>query len=160
MKILCDRQELQDAFAVVSGIPPLKTTKAVLQNVLLRADASGVTFLATDNEMTAKSHLGSVKVSEPGAVLLPARETAALLRELGESTVTIQAADGRCRIECGSGSFDLLGDDPAQFPAEPSFVPEAEIEIPFAEFVAMLRATSFAVAREETRYAINVLLRD
>ena len=160
MKILCDRQELQDAFAVVGGIPPLKSPKAVLQNVLLRADESGITFLATDNEMTARSHVGSVKVTKPGAVLLPSRETAALLRELSEPTVSIEASEGRCRIQCGSGSFELLGDDPSQFPSEPNINADVELHVPINEFLAMFRRTSFAVAREETRYAINGLLLD
>lgn len=160
MKLLCDRQELQDAFAVVGGIPPLKSPKAVLQNVLLRADDQGVIFLATDNEMTASSKVTSVKVSEPGTVLLPSRETAALFRELSEPTVTVEASDERCRIQCGSGSFELLGDDPAQFPAEPDFKPDVELEVKTADFLAMYRRTSFAVAREETRYAINGLLLD
>ena len=160
MKILCDRQELQDAFAVVGGIPPIKSPKAVLQNVLLRADESGITFLATDNEMTARSHVSSVKVSQPGSVLLPSRETSSLLRELSEPTVSIETTDGRCKIQCGSGSFELLGEDPAQFPAEPSHVADVELLVPVSDFLSMYRRTSFAVAREETRYAINGLLLD
>lgn len=160
MKILCDRQELQDAFAVVGGIPPLKTSKPVLQSVLLRAGDDGLTFFATDNEMSARSQLSSVKVSQPGVILLPARETAALLRELGESTVSIQTQDGRCRIECGGGAFELLSNDANEFPSEPNFKPDVEIEIAARELIAMQRATAFAVAREETRYAINGLLLD
>ncbi|MBI5850949.1 MAG: DNA polymerase III subunit beta [Planctomycetes bacterium] len=160
MKTLCDRQELQDAFAVVSGIPPLKSTKPILQNVLMRAADDGVTFFATDNEMSARSALSSVKVSEPGVILLPAKEAAALLRELGDKTVAIQAKDGRCRIECGGGAFDLLSPDASEFPTEPSFTPEVEVEVAAKVFQAMQRMTSFAVAREETRYAINGLLLD
>ena len=75
MKILCDRQQLQEAFSVVSNIAPLKTPKPALQNVLVRAEADSLVLFATDLEMSARVSLDSVKVSEPGVALLPARET-------------------------------------------------------------------------------------
>ncbi|MGE0142538.1 MAG: DNA polymerase III subunit beta [Planctomycetota bacterium] len=160
MKILCDRQELQDAFAAVSGIPPVKSTKTVLQNVLLRAEPERVVFLATDNEMTARATLRSVKVSEPGSILLPCRETSALIRELSEPTVAIKASSDRCRIESGSGSFDLLSADVDQFPPEPKLQAEVELEVSMKDILQMYRRTSFACAKEETRYAINGVLID
>jgi DNA polymerase-3 subunit beta len=160
MKILCDRQQLQEAFTVVGGIPPQKTTKPVIQNVLLRATDAGVTLYATDLELSAKVGVEAVKVSEPGAVLLPARETSALLRELSDPTLTLTGKDDRCSIDSGTGSFVLLGEDPEQFPPEPTFKQGIELQLPVTDFLEMIRRTSFAAAREETRYAINGLLFD
>ena len=114
MKILCDRTALQEAVSVVSSVVPLKTTKPILQNLLVKADGDGITLFATDLEMAARVRLDTVKVSRKGSALLPARETAALLRELGDPTVTIESNDQRSRIESGGGSFVLLGEDPEQ----------------------------------------------
>ena len=100
-----------EAVSVVSSAVPSKTTKPILQNVLLRADKDGMTLFATDLEMAAKVRLDSVKVSSPGTVLLPGKETAALLRELSDPTVTLESSDLRCRIESGGGSFVHLEDD-------------------------------------------------
>ena len=105
MKILCDRTALLEAVSVVSSVVPSKTTKPILQNVLLRAGKEGISLFATDLEMAAKVQLDSVKVSKEGAVLLPGKETAALLRELTDPTVTFQSSDLRCKIESGGGSF-------------------------------------------------------
>ena len=105
MKVLCDRTALLEAVSVVSSVVPAKTTKPILQNVLLRADDDGITLFATDLEMGAKVRLESVKVSAAGSVLLPGKETTALLRELTDPTVTFESADLRCRIESGGGSF-------------------------------------------------------
>ncbi|MBK8980474.1 MAG: DNA polymerase III subunit beta [Planctomycetes bacterium] len=161
MKILCDRQQLQDAFSVVGGIPPVKTPNPIVQNVLLRAEGDQVVFFATDYELSARSVMASVQVLEPGAVLLPARETGQLLRELSEPTVSLAGSDDhRTTIECGSGSYQLVGDDPAEFPAEPQFDGTVELQVTSGAFLEMFRRTSFAVAREETRYAINGLLLD
>jgi DNA polymerase-3 subunit beta len=160
MKILCDRNALQEAVTVVSSVVPVKTTKPVLQNLLLRADGEGITLFATDLEMAARVHLDAVKVTKKGSALLPARETAALLRELSEPTVTLESTDQRCRIESGGGSFVLLGEDPDQYPEESQSKAGKKVEIVSGSMLRMVQETVFAAAREETRYAINGVLMD
>lgn len=160
MKILCDRNALQEAVTVVSSVVPVKTTKPVLQNLLLRADGDGITLFATDLEMAARVHLDAVKVTKKGSALLPARETAALLRELSEPTVTLESTDQRCRIESGGGSFVLLGEDPDQYPEESQGKAGKKVEIVSGSMLRMVQETVFAAAREETRYAINGVLMD
>lgn len=160
MKILCDRVALLEAVSVVSSVVPSKTTKPILQNVLLRADGEGISLFATDLEMAAKVRLDSVKVSKEGTVLLPGKETVALLRELSDPTVTLESSDLRCRIESGGGSFVLLGEDPEQFPAETVVGAGKRLEMPSSVLHRMIQETMFAAAREETRYAINGVLVD
>ncbi len=149
-----------EAVSVVSSVVPSKTTKPILQNVLLRADSEGISLFATDLEMAAKVRLDSVKVSKEGTVLLPGKETSALLRELSDPTVTLESTDLRCRIESGGGSFVLLGEDPEQFPAEATVASGKRLEMPSGVFHRMIQETMFAAAREETRYAINGVLVD
>ncbi|MBX3462599.1 MAG: DNA polymerase III subunit beta [Planctomycetes bacterium] len=160
MKILCDRNALQEAVNVVSPVVPAKTTKPILNNVLLRAEGDGITLFATDLEMAARVQIDAVKVSKKGVVLLPARETAALLRELSDPTVTLESADQRCRIESGGGSFVLLGENPEEYPEESQGKAGKRIEIPAGQMQRMIQETIFAAAREETRYAINGVLLD
>jgi len=160
MKILCDRNALQEAVTVVSSVVPVKTTKQILQNLLVRADTDGITLFATDLEMAARVRLDAVKVSKKGSVLLPARETAALLRELSDPTVTLESSDQRCRIESGGGSFVLLGESPDDYPEESQNKSGKRIEIPAGKMLRMIQETMFAAAREETRYAINGVLLD
>lgn len=160
MKILCDRTALLEAVNVVSSVVPSKTTKPILQNVLVRADAEGISLFATDLEMAARVRLDSVKVSKQGTVLLPGKETAALLRELSDPTVTFESSDLRCRIDSGGGSFVLLSEDPEQFPAESKPASGKRLEIPSGVMLRMIQETMFAAAREETRYAINGVLVD
>ena len=149
-----------EAVSVVSSVVPTKTTKPILQNVLLRASDEGISLFATDLEMAARVTLDSVKVSKPGTVLLPGKETAALLRELSDPTVTLESSDLRCRIDSGGGSFVLLGEDPEQFPGESSVESGRQLELPSGVLLRMIQETMFAAAREETRYAINGVLVD
>lgn len=160
MKILCDRTALQEAVNVVSSVVPVKTPKPILQNLLVRAEGDSITLFATDLEMAARVELDSVKVTRKGSVLLPARETGALLRELSDPTVTLESSDQRCRIESGGGSFVLLGEDPQQYPDEAQVKSGKRLEIPAGRMLRMIQETVFAAAREETRYAINGVLID
>src|SRR5688572_5307958 len=155
MKILCDRHQLNEAFNVVAGIAPLKSPKPIVQNVLLRADDEGLTLMATDFEMSARVTLASVKVDKEGTALLPARETSALLRELSDPTVSVTTKQGRSTLESGGGSFVLVGDDPEQFPAIPELQGKSPARLPAGRFLAMVKRTTFAAAKEETRYSIN-----
>ena len=155
MKLLCDRQQLQDAFTIVAGVVPAKSTNAILLNVLVRASQDEVTFYATDGEMSARVTLDSVKVIKPGAVLLPTRETGALLREIADPTISLESKDFRCQLECGGGTFILLGEDPQMFPHEKPFESTGKLEVESGRLLEMLRRTTFAVAREESRYAVQ-----
>jgi DNA polymerase III subunit beta len=160
MKILCDRTALMEAVNVVSSVVPAKTTKPILYNFRVKAEGDSISLFATDLEMAARVHLDSVKVSKKGTVLLPARESAALLRELSDPTVTLESTENRCRIESGGGSFVLLGEDPEQFPDEAVVKSGKVLEISCGRMLRMIQETVFAAAREETRYAINGVLID
>ena len=161
MKILCDRNQLQEAFSFVAGIAAQKTPKPILQHVLLDAQKDRVTLYATDQEILAQVSLESVKVSKPGKVLLPAKETSALLRELSDPTLTLAGKEFRCTLESGGGSFVLVGDDPDKFPSYSRALKGGQsFSMPAGSFVDMVRKTIFAAAREESRYMINGLLMD
>ncbi|MCA8978301.1 MAG: DNA polymerase III subunit beta [Planctomycetes bacterium] len=160
MKILSDRTVLLEGFNVVSSVIPSKTTKPILQNVLLRTDGDSITLFATDLEMAARVQVDSVKISKQGAVLLPGREIGALLREISDPTVTLESTDQRCKIESSGGSFVLLGEDVDQYPEEARFESRMRLEIPRGSMLRMIQETVFAAAREETRYAINGVMAD
>ncbi len=160
MRLLCDRQELTQAFSVVASVAPQKSTKPVLQNVKLRADASGLTLLATDLQMSAKVTIDAVKVETPGEVLLPARETMALLRELSDPTLTLKATEFRCTVESGGGSFILLGGDPDEFPAEVKLEGGRALTLSAGRVSDMMRKTVFSSTRDESRYAVSGVLWD
>lgn len=160
MKILSDRSQLQEAFSFAASITPLKTPKPILQSILVEANDNGLTLFATDYELSTKVTVESVKVQKPGKVLLPAKETSALLRELNDATLTLKSKEFRCTIESGGGSFVLVGDDPDQFPAEAQIGEGQTLTLPAGVFLSMVRKTIFAAAREESRYMINGVLFD
>lgn len=160
MRLLCDRQELTDAFGVVAGIAPQKSTKPIAQNVRARAGDDGLVLFATDFQMSARITVDAVKVEVPGEILLPARETMALLRELSDPTVTLKSSDNRTTLECGGGSFILLGGDPDEFPPEPKVEGGKTLRMGASRLADMLRKTVFASTREESRYAVSGVLWD
>jgi DNA polymerase-3 subunit beta len=160
MKILCDLQRLRDAFSVVSPIPSQKSPRPILKHVLLNAKEDSLSLFATDLEISARVELESVKVDRPGMALVPVKETSALLREFSDPTVSIECEEFRSTLRSGGGSFVLLGDDPKQFPPEPDFTEVSRLQLSAARFSEMVRQSSFAAAREDSRYAISGVMLD
>src|SRR5690606_24953046 len=120
----------------------------------------GLTLFATDLQMSARVRCEAVKVDAEGVVLLPARETLALLRELSDPTLTLKANDNRCTVESGGGSFILLGGDPDEFPTAAAPESGKTLRLPAARMADMMRKTAFAATREESRYAVSGILWD
>jgi DNA polymerase-3 subunit beta len=158
MRILCDRARLLDGVGIVSAAVPAKAIKRVLQNIHLRVAKDELRLFATDLEIAISTRIDQVKVEGSGDCLLPARELAAILRELSEPTVTLEADENRCRIETRSGTFTLMGDDPAEYPATFQGAEGEPVRIGAAALADLVRKTSFAAAREATRYAMNGVL--
>ena len=158
MKILCDRHQLSEALAVAAAIAPVKTPKAIAKHVYLEVEDEGLTLLATDFEMSVRLHIDSVKVVEPGSVLLPAKEAHALVREITDPTVTLESEEFRCTLRSGGGAYVLLGEDPSQFPRRIQIGEGETVRMPADALLRMLRQTTFAAAREDSRYAVNGVL--
>jgi len=160
MKIQCDRRKLSEVFQILSGLIPPRSVKPVLQHVKLLAGTDGVELWATDLEIAIRYRLQDVTVKEQGIAVVPAAKMSAILREGTDETVSIDTDKQVCNIRFPSSFFKLLGWETEEFPEIPTFREEGPLEIAAAGLRDMIRKSSFATAREKTRYALNgVLLR-
>ena len=160
MKIQCERKNLADAFQIVGGLIPPRSVKPVLQHAKLLADGSGLELWATDLELSLRYRIPDVTVDQEGMVVIPAGRMSAILREVDDGIVTLDADHQICNLNCAKSFFKLLGWDPEEFPEIPPFQDRDTIEISSETLKALIRNTGFAAAKEKTRYALNgVLLR-
>ncbi|MEE9316396.1 MAG: DNA polymerase III subunit beta, partial [bacterium] len=81
MQISCKREELLKGIQTVQAVVGTKSTLPVLANVLLEAKGEKMDMTATDLEVGVRCSI-KVKVSEPGAITLPARTLSEVVREL------------------------------------------------------------------------------
>jgi DNA polymerase-3 subunit beta len=92
--------------------------------------------------------------------LLPLQRLAAILREVNEEAVTIEATEDALRVRCGHSDFRLSVSDPAEFPDVPGFSDEQYFSTPAAALKQAIQRTLFSADVESTRYALGGVLLD
>ncbi|MDZ4773781.1 MAG: DNA polymerase III subunit beta [Planctomycetota bacterium] len=171
MKIICDREKLREALAVVNNVIPAKSTKPVLENVCLVATVDAIEILGTDLECSVRFRIpvsdGSgegdmkmplVKVIEPGIAVVPSRVTLDFVRDLSGSEVELTTHEQNCVIQSGEDKCELVTVDPDEFPVISSFGDTPTLSIQGGNFTRLVGRTAFAAAREAGRYAMHGVL--
>lgn len=155
MKFRGNRQSLLEALTIVGSVVAPRSIKPILQNLRMVVDSSGATLLATDLEVAIRYKIPLESVEEGGDVLLPVQRLLGIFREADGEEITFASDDRSLRITCGRGSFKVLGEDPDEFPVIPSFDDSKAFVLEREPFRLLIRKTTFATAREKTRYAFN-----
>ncbi len=158
MRIRCSRKGLLDGFQAVASVVSPKTIKPILQCVKISTEDSRVELLATDLDVSMRYWAETLAVEGEGTAVLPAVTVASLLREATADEVSLDVDQGVCNIRMGSDDFRILGFDPDEFPVIPAFSEAAVVEVEAASLREKIRRTTFAAAREKTRYALNGVL--
>lgn len=165
MKVICDRAVLLDAINLTTGVVASRTPKPQLTCVKLIATNDGDSMLtlgATDAEISLRLTTANVQVDEPGEALIPAEKLRQIIAaEDREQTLTLTTKDDELEIKGQDAKFKVYGYPAGDFPklpAESDTTGKNAFEIPASELSALIARTSFATARENSRYAINGVL--
>ncbi len=160
MNIKCNRAALYEAVQLASSIVPARTPKPILQCAKIQADKQDqkLTVTATDNEITVKYVVPQVQVNAEGAAVVPADKMTSILHESADETVDLEVTDSTCQVVGKDSRFRIYGHDPGDFPVISDAQREEVVQIKAGLLKRMIHMTSFAAARENTRYAINGVL--
>jgi len=154
MQISCQREELLKGIQTVQTVVGIKSTLPVLANVLLEAKGEKMDLTATDLEVGVRCSI-KVKISEPGAITLPARTLSEVVRELPFEEINIRVDEkSRVQINSGQAIFNLMGLPKEDYPALPKFKIDGEFSIDRESLSEMIKKTSFSVSQDETRYVL------
>ncbi len=158
MRLHCNRELLLTAFNVVSNVVPVRSPKAILQNVKLDASGTQVALLATDMEVAMRIEVPGVQVEIPGQALLPAARFGSILRESSDESLRLQSDAHGTTIRGDRSEFKLSGGNPDEFPPVLSFQEEKFHELPARLLKELIRRTVFATDTENSRYALGGVL--
>lgn len=158
MRLLCNRQALQEALALVGSVVSARSPKEILKSVRLSCDRSGLFLEGTDLEVGARSIVSQVEVAEPGEVLLPADRLGQIVRESPQETLTIESGDNACIIRGQDEEYKIFGQDPRDFPPVAQFEGDPDFVVTAGVLRDLSDKTAYAAAKESTRYAINGVL--
>lgn len=158
MKFSIAKTDLQDLLQGVASAVPTKSTLPILSNVLLEADAEGLTLVATDLDLSIKTR-GEAEVTETGTITVPAKKLTEIVRELPSgSRVSVEVSGTRVKIKYEQGSSTIHGMDPEDFPQLPQIDAEKMVLLPTAILEKGVRRTAYAVSNDETRQMLTGVL--
>ncbi|MEO0649249.1 MAG: DNA polymerase III subunit beta [Planctomycetota bacterium] len=160
MKVLCDRERLREALALVQSVVPSKSTRPAIENIYMVATDSALELVGTDLQISMRFALDDVKVEETGAALVPGRVTADFVRDLTSETVELSVDQEQLTIVGGEDTCTLSTTDPDEFPtaALMRFEAEGALSLQAGNFAKLVNRTAFAAAKEQGRYAMHGIL--
>ena len=159
MKVKCARGPLYEAFSLAALVVPQRTTIPAITNVRIEAKKEGkeafLELACTDLEYGMKYRVPATEVKEEGVAVLPAARLAGILREASDAEISVDSDGHLAHIRTSDAAFKVVGIDPVDFPAVPSFEDKASVRIETTDLSEMIRKTQFAVSSEVVRYALT-----
>src|SRR5712691_6138190 len=120
MKVTCSKDELVAKLGIVARGLSTRTAVQILSGVLLRAEGGELHLAATDMELSLRASL-EARVEGEGAVVVPGRLLADLVRLLPDAEVTIAhgAEEGVVHVTSGASYSRLHTYNAEDFPRLP-----------------------------------------
>ncbi len=133
-----------------------RSTLPILANILLQTEKNELTLTATDLDVGIQCRFPLTEPGEGGAVTLPARKLATIVRELPDETINLEAKKNHiATLHCGPSSFRIPGLPPEDFPVLPPLEPTEGITLHQGALKALITQTIYAMSMEETRFILN-----
>jgi len=158
MKILCKKSELTKGMQAVQNVISSKTTLPVLSHILMEGTEEKLELSATDLEVGIRSSV-KAKVSQKGAITIPGRTVADIVKEAPEEKIEITTEEkAKMTVKSGKSLFKIMGLPKEEFPKLPESSKDKGFTVQGKTLMDLIRKTSFAISRDEARYTLNGIL--
>ncbi|MDF2577509.1 MAG: polymerase subunit beta [Chlamydiales bacterium] len=158
MHFIVSKTELSQLVSKIQNIVPQKPMIPILSNILVEAKANELIITATDLTVGVRFFIPA-KVLEEGSTTLPGRRFFQLIRELTSANLEIITNNNEVsEILAHSSRFKLNGMNKKDYPALPDLTGAINFDIDTTLFKEMISRTTFAVARDDSRYTLNGVL--
>jgi DNA polymerase-3 subunit beta len=155
MKFKINRDHFSSGLAQVLNVVGSKATMPILSNVLIEADEEYLSLTTTNLDLGIRCRIKAT-VTETGAITLPVRRLATIVRELPTLDVDIETTSAhQVNITSGASSFRIVGMAKDEFPPLPEFSDDRQFDLGQEEVAGMLKSVSYAQSSDETRYILN-----
>ena len=153
MKFSIVQDKLLSGLQSLISVVPAKSTFPVLANIMLEAQGGRVSLSATDLEIAAVTQVDA-KVTNPGAITVPAKQFTEIIKQLPQLTVDIEANENKVTIKCDRSRFNIIGLPKDEFPKMPELKKDKSIKLAGAILQSIIKKTMFAVANDTSRPAL------
>ena len=155
MKFTISKDKFLFGLQQVQNVVGTRTTLPILSNVLIEAEGTSMQLTTTDLDVGVSVQV-EAEVEANGAVTLPARKLATIIKELPKDDVEVSVdSDNVASIKCGPSFFKILGLDADEFPPLAEFDDAKEFKLEQKTLKDGLKKTAYAISTDETRYVLN-----
>lgn len=150
MKFIVDALDLSEGLLKVSKAVAVRTTVAVLECILMKAENDGVTLLATDGELSIQKKI-KADVLEEGEICVPGKTFTDFICKLIGQSISVQTEKNTMEIKYGdnSTSFQVLSTE--DFPVIDLDIKENSYTITKEGFKEVVARTAFCCASDDSR---------
>lgn len=155
MKFNILRDEFYEALQRVVSVIPQRSTITMTQNILFTARGNNLELTTTDLEITMISNVNA-DVEVEGSLAVPGRLIHDIVRELPNVSLTFESdANNRSQLKSEFGQYKIGGENPAEFPQQPSLTAIQEITLPNDVLKRLIEKSIFACSKDELRPALT-----
>lgn len=155
MKFVISTQELNYLISKVLNVVSQKPTVPILSNILMEAKNGELILTATDLTVGIRCFT-EAKILEEGATTLPAKRFSQLMKELTALNVEVSTNQNELtEIIADSSHFKMHGMGCLEYPALPDMSQAKQLKMKQSVLKNMFNRTSFAVSKEDNRYALT-----
>mgnify|MGYP000214881636 FL=1 len=155
MKFKINRDHFANGLAQVLNVVGSKATMPILSNVLIEAEKDQISLTTTNLDLGIRCKI-KAEVKETGAVTLPVKRLAGIVRELPNLDVVFDgAANHQVKLTSGGSTFRIMGIGKEEFPPLPEFGEDHVYSLDQADLAMMLKSVSYAQSTDESRYILN-----
>ncbi len=155
MKFIVSSSALLKQLQQINGVINANTVLPILEDFLFEVEKNKLTVVATDLETVMKVQL-EVEAKESGRVCIPARILTDSLKNIPDQPLTFNI-DKHFGVEITSdnGKYKVMGENPDNFPKEPSADDTTSFTATAAALVTAINKTLFAVSNDDLRPAMT-----
>lgn len=155
MKFKINRDHFANGLAQVLNVVGSKATMPILSNVLIEAEKDQISLTTTNLDLGIRCKI-KAEVKETGAVTLPVKRLAGIVRELPNLDVVFDgAANHQVKLTSGGSTFRIMGIGKEEFPPLPEFGEDHVYSLDQADLSLMLKSVAYAQSTDESRYILN-----
>lgn len=155
MKFKINRDHFSNGLQQVLNVVGTRATMPILSNVLIEASDGQISVTTTNLDLGIRCQI-KAEVEEPGALTLPVRKLATIVRELPKLEVFVESTpNNQAKITSGGSIFRIMGIGKDEFPPLPTFSDQHVFHLPQDELQTMLKSVSYAQSSDENRYILN-----
>lgn len=158
MKLRINRQEMADVLTAICSVTSIRTPKDVLKCVHMEAKSDVLLLSATDLELALRCAVTQVEVDKPGEALVVADTLNRIVRECTDEILFFDTSGSQLNVRGQGSHFQIVTQSAADFPPVPTMEGEPGFTVELGALRRAIEWTTFAAARESTRYAINGVL--